>query len=130
MMALKITGNGLFKGVLGFFAAIIKYHAIVVSGVYWGLRFLRTIFKRKSVDWLDTNLLAGAVSICGLTIFFLIYYKVFGIWILPDKFKLTLPFSYLNIANNFFSYGFYLASMFFLTIPFLEGIHRSTAGRS
>jgi hypothetical protein len=30
-----------------------------------------------------------------------------------------LPFSYLNAANNFFSYGFYLGGMFFLTIPYI-----------
>ncbi|SVA43754.1 uncharacterized protein METZ01_LOCUS96608, partial [marine metagenome] len=99
------------------FAAFLKYHSIVVSGGYWGIRFLDSLYKRKSVAWLDKNLLAGAVSICGLIAFFLIYYRVFGIWISPDKFK--HPFSYLNATNNFFSYGFYLASMFFLTIPYL-----------
>ena len=119
MLALETSRNGFFKGILGAFAAVIKYHSIVILGSYWGLRWFNNLIKNKTKAWKDKNFLAGAVSICGLIAFFLIYYQEFGIWILPDKFKLMLPFSYLNATNNFFSYGFYIAGMFFLTIPYL-----------
>jgi hypothetical protein len=119
MLALMTYRNGFVKGLLGAFAAIIKYHSIVVIGCYWGLRWFNYLIKKKPKAWKDKNFLAGVVSICGLIAFFLIYYQEFGIWILPDKFKLMLPFSYLNAINNFFSYGFYLGGMFFLTIPYL-----------
>ena len=119
MLALVISRNGIFKGILGAFAAVIKYHSIVILGSYWGVRWFKNIIKNKNTAWKDKNFLAGVVSICGLIAFFLIYYQEFGIWIIPDKFKLMLPFSYLNATNNFFSYGFYLGGMFFLTIPYL-----------
>jgi hypothetical protein len=119
MLALETSRNGFFKGILGAFAAVIKYHSIVILGSYWGLRWFNNLIKNKTKAWKDKNFLAGAVSICGLIAFFLIYYQEFGIWIVPDKFKLMLPFSYLNATNNFFSYGFYIAGMFFLTIPYL-----------
>ena len=119
MLALVTSRNGFFKGILGAFAAVIKYHSIVVIGSYWGLRWFNNLIKNKTKAWKDKNFLAGAVSICGLIAFFLIYYKEFGIWITPDQFQKIHSFNYLNAFNNSFSYGFYLGGMFFLTIPYL-----------
>ena len=90
-----------------------------MTGSYWGLRWFNVLIKKKPKAWKDKYFLSGTVSICGLIAFFLIYHQEFGIWILPDKFKLMHPFSYLNLTNNFFSYSFYLGGMFFLTTPFL-----------
>ena len=119
MMALGTSQNGVVKGILGAFSAIIKYHSIMVSGSYWGIRWLGNLFKCKSKAWYDKNLLAGAVSIAGLFTFLLVYYQELGIWIMPDQYKTTFSINFLNAINNFYSYGFYLAGMFFLTIPFL-----------
>ena len=113
MLALVTSRNGFFKGILGAFAAVIKYHSIVILGSYWGLRWFNNLIKNKTKAWKDKNFLAGAVSICGLIAFFLIYYKEFGIWITPDQFQKVHSFNYLNAFNNSFSYGFYLGGMFF-----------------
>ena len=70
LVALDTSRNGVLKGILGAFAAIIKYHSIVVSGCYWGLSCLDDLFNHKTISWQNKNLLAEAISIVGLFAFF------------------------------------------------------------
>ena len=58
MMALETSRNGVLKGILGAFAAVIKFHSILVSGIYWGLSWFDNLFNRKSKVWYDKNILA------------------------------------------------------------------------
>ena len=49
MLALvKQVEMAVLKGILGAFAAVIKYHSIVVIGSYWGLRWFNNLIKKQN----------------------------------------------------------------------------------
>ncbi len=118
LLAFETRGSCILRGVWGGLAATVKYHAIVVNGVYWGLQWLRRTVQEKQWVWRDANLQAAAISLFGLVVFLLFYMYQTNIWIAPEKFQVVHgSIQFDNWLNNFYSYGFYLSGMFFLTIP-------------
>ena len=74
-------------------------------------------YKEKFRKWNNINFSINIFILIGSLIFFIIYHKLFNVWIVPEKHNEALGFSLNNSLNNLFSYGFYLSGMFFITIP-------------
>ena len=77
MLALVTSRNGFFKGILGAFAAVIKYHSIVVIGSYWGLSWFNNLIKNDIKAWKDKNFLAG-LNLCKGEVTYKAVADVFG----------------------------------------------------
>jgi len=122
-LALDINGKGYLRGVLGGFAAAVKYHSFLFTGPYWGLKWLQSAWFKKSLNLKDFNFIALVTSIIVFIGFLLVNLGFYDIWVIPDKFKTTYSVNpSLNLSgfiNNFFGYGFYISALFFITIPYV-----------
>ena len=111
------TSKSFLKGTLGALAATIKFHTILFSASYWGLKWIDKLWNLKKLNLNDSDL-KNAIYSTGLFFIFLVaYFYIYDVWIIPEKYKTTLDINASNFINNFFSYGFYLSALFFITIP-------------
>ena len=104
-------------GFVGVLSGAVKYHTLPILMLNAGLNWLSLIWKNGFRFWNNHYFRSIAIALAGFLIFLIIYQKLFDVWIVPSHYKFLLETSMLNWINNFFSYGFYLGGMFFLTIP-------------
>ena len=100
------------------FSAMIKFHSLPFLIIHNVLRWIVLNLEKKNLDFRKPELKSIFLQLTLFLIFLLLYYKYFGIWIVPDNFKDRHASANITaLVNNFFSYGFYLSGMFFLTVP-------------
>ena len=119
VLAIELHKSGYIKGIIGGISASVKYHSILFAAPYWGLTWLDSIFIKKEIDFKNTYFISALFSTLVFIIFLISYFYLYDIWIVPDKYKATLALKPTAFLNNFFSYGFYLSALFFVTIPHL-----------
>ncbi len=112
------------SGSIALISGIFKFHTFPIILINIGLKWIFINQKYRFKYLFNNQFLIGSIVLIGALIFFLIYQKLFDIWIVPEKYHESLGFSLEVLINNFFSYGFYLSGIFFLTIPvFLNTEH-------
>jgi hypothetical protein len=117
-MAIELKKNGYIKGLTAGLSASIKYHSILFAGPYWGFLWLETLFQRKKLNFKDSNFISGLFCVSIFLLFLIGYLYLYDIWIIPEKWKDDLVLKGSTFLDNFFSYGFYLSALFFVTIPY------------
>ncbi len=106
--------GGLALGLSG----IVKYHSLPFVLLNSGLRWIHLNWKNKFKSWNQSHCWFILVASLCFMIFISWYRFEFGFWLAPDRFRERhASISLANLLNNYFSYGFYLSGMFFLTIP-------------
>lgn len=118
VVAIEFQKNGYLKGLYAGLSATIKYHSIFFAAPYWGLKWIENLIEEKRFNIKNINFISGFLTTTLLLLFLFSYYYLYDVWIMPDKFKSTLEINLTQFLNNFFSYGFYLSALFFITIPF------------
>jgi hypothetical protein len=104
-------------GFVGVLSGAVKYHTLPILMLNAGLNWLSLIWENGFRFWNNHYFRSIAIALAGFLIFLIIYQKLFDVWIIPSQHQFFNKTSLLNSINNFFSYGFYLGGMFFLTIP-------------
>ena len=118
VLAVELHKSGYIKGIIGGISASVKYHSILFAAPYWGLTWLDSIFNKKEIDFKNVYFISALSSVIAFMVFLIGYFYLYDIWIVPDKYKATLAVKPVAFLNNFFSYGFYLSALFFITIPY------------
>lgn len=118
ILAIEIEKKAYFGGLIGVISASVKYHSILFLGPYWAFKWLETLFEKKKFEINDLYLKSSIVLVLGFLFFLFLYFYVFDIWIIPDKWKNDLALFIPDLFNNFFSYGFYLSALFCITAPY------------
>ena len=117
VLAFKIRSNYL-DSLIVTFSAMIKFHSLPFLIIYNSLNWIFSNLKKKTINFRKFELKSIIIQLILFLIFLVFYYKYFEIWIVPDSFKERhASINIISLFNNFFSYGFYLSGMFFLTIP-------------
>ena len=115
--AIVITKNAYLKAGLGLFSAVIKYNSFLFIVLHSGFIFMFQSFRNKKIYFNDQFKSILIISF-GFLIFLLLYLNSFNVWIMPSNFRNDhFNSDILSFFTNFFSYGFFLAGMFFFTIP-------------
>ena len=105
------------SGSITLLSGIFKFHTFPIILTNLGLKWILVNQKNRFKYFFNNQLLTGSIVLIGALTFFSIYQKLFNVWIVPEIHHEALGFSLRVLINNFFSYGFYLSGMFFLTIP-------------
>ena len=115
--AIVITKNAYLKAGLGLFSAVIKYNSFLFIVLHSGFIYMFQSFRNKKIYFNDQFKSILIISF-GFLIFLLLYLNSFNVWIMPSNFRNDhFNSDILSFFTNFFSYGFFLAGMFFFTIP-------------
>ena len=97
---------------------MIKFHSLPFLIIHNIFKWIFSNLKEKTINFRKFELKSIIIQSIFFLIFLILYYKYFGVWIVPDSFKERhASINIISLFNNFFSYGFYLSGMFFLTIP-------------
>lgn len=120
VLAIELHKNGYIKGLLGGFSACIKYHSILFSGTYWGLKWIEKLITEKQFNLKDINFISGFLATFLILLFLFSYDYLYDVWIVPESLKPheSVSPNMSEFLNNFFGYGFYISALFFITMPF------------
>ena len=117
VFAIYITKNTYLRSGLGLCSAVIKFHSLPFIVLHSGFIYMFQSFRSKKISF-NNHFISILILSFGFMIFLLLYLKLFNVWIMPSNFRDThFNSDIFSFFTNFFSYGFYLAGMFFLTIP-------------
>jgi len=118
VLAIELHKNGYLKGLSAGLSASIKYHSILFSGPYWGLKWIENTIEEKRLNLKNINFISSFLAVILFLLFLFSYDYFYDVWVVPDKFKANFELTLPKFLDNFFSYGFYLSALFFITIPF------------
>ena len=117
ILAYEFQHRPFTSGFVALLSGIFKFHTFPIILINLGLKWILINHKNKFKYVFSNQFLMGSIIIIGSLTFFLIYQKLYDVWIVPVKHQESLGFSLRVLINNYFSYGFYLSGIFFLTIP-------------
>ena len=117
VLAIGLGGNVYLKSGLGLFSVFVKYHSLPCIVLHSVFSYMFQCFKNKKIYFND-HFKSSLILSVGFLIFLLMYFNLFNVWIIPPRFSsLQFNLDFSSFLKNFFSYGYYLSAMFFLTIP-------------
>jgi len=118
ILAINIKKNLYLNFVTGLSSIVIKYHALPFLFLHSGITCILQNIRSKSFS-LNSYIKSNIAILFGFIIFLIFYYKLFGIFLIPENFSSQhfIKFNFNTWLINFFSYGFYLSGMFFFTLP-------------
>ena len=118
MLAYEWRLSPVIGGLTAAFSGMVKYHTMPFLLLYTGLKWGFTNLRERLRVLNNAHFWITVITLLSWGGFLVVNRYEFGFWLAPEKFhEIHGTFSISNWLNNFFSYGYYLSALFFLTIP-------------